>query len=160
MTLNNLISDILSLPVSWRAVIFFGVLFFLWLLFAKSLLKIVSIVPFLIKKIILGLYYIFEFPISALHKYFGGLFGVLDRGLASISKKIYDFIDKLYNKMRFPKTLLKKQLFVVYLFLCAYLLIPMWAHLTEKPFTFWQQKYIENEECIIEWMKDNGWFEP
>ena len=159
MTLKDLINTILRIPVCWRAVLFGGICFLLWLIFSKPLLKILSIIPYILKKILYGLYLILECPISMLHSKFGSFFGTIDSGLSLISEKVYDFFDKLYNNMKNPKTLFFKQIFIAYLILCAYLLIPMWLDLNEKPFTFWQHSYITNEGKIIQWMENNGWFE-
>lgn len=77
---------------------------------------------------------LFEIPISILHSKFGGMFGTVDQGLTLISDKFCTFIDNLYKKMRRPNTIFSKRLLVVYLVLCAYLLVPVFANLTEKPF--------------------------
>lgn len=159
MTLKYIINTILRLHICWRAVLFGGICFLLWLIFSKPLLKIVSIIPYILKKILYGLYLILECPISMLHSKFGSFFGTIDNGLSLISEKGYVFLNKLYDNMKTPKTLFLKQIFIVYLILCAYLLIPMWLHLNEKPFTFWQNSYITNEEKIIQWMENKGWFE-
>lgn len=93
-----------------------------------------------------------------LHRKYGNSFGVIDQGLTSISEKICTFMDMLRKKMMHPKTIFGKQFFVVYLILCAYLIIPILAHLNEKPFTFWYQSYIDKETTVIDWMDSKGWF--
>ena len=61
--------------------------------------------------------------------------------------------------MRRPNTIFSKRLLVVYLVLCAYLLVPVFANLTEKPFTFWQNYYVEKETGVIHWVENKGWIE-
>ena len=60
--------------------------------------------------------------------------------------------------MIYPKTIFGKQCFVAYLILCAYLIIPILAHLNEKPFTFCYRSYIDKETSVVDWMDSKGWF--
>lgn len=155
----DLVNGILSFPVGIRLALLLSIVFLLWIILSKPVLKILSILPWFFKKIFLGIYILFEIPISILHRKYGNEFGVIDQGLTSISEKICTFMDMLRKKMIYPKTIFGKQFFVVYLILCAYLIIPIFAHLNEKPFTFWQQSYVEKETYVIHWMENKGWFE-
>ena len=146
--MHDLFKIFISLPVGARLALIFGIIFLVWLILAKPLLKIFYC-----------LYMLFEIPISILHSKFGGMFGTVDQGLTLISDKFCTFIDNLYKKMRRPNTIFSKRLLVVYLVLCAYLLVPVFANLTEKPFTFWQNYYVEKETGVIHWMENKGWIE-
>ena len=157
--MHDLFKIFISLRVGARLALIFGIIFLVWLILAKPLLKIFSILPWIIKKIFYCLYMLFEIPISILHSKFGGMFGTVDQGLTLISDKFCTFIDNLYKKMRRPNTIFSKRLLVVYLVLCAYLLVPVFANLTEKPFTFWQNYYVEKETGVIHWMENKGWIE-
>lgn len=157
--MNDLVNSILSLPVSLRLTILLTIMLLLWLILGRILLKLFSSVPWILKKIFLLIYMLIEIPISSLHRKYGNSFGCIDQGLAFTFKKICSFLGQLLIKMKKPKTILGKQLLVIYLILCAYLLIPLCCNFTEKPFTFWQKSYIEKEKEFIEWMEDKGWFE-
>lgn len=155
--MHDLIDSILSLPIGVRAALLLSIIFLLWLILTKPILKILSIVPWILKKLFWHIYIFFEIPISMLHRKYGNGFGVIDQGLTSFSEKICNFMDILRKKMIYPKTIFGKQCFVVYLILCAYLIIPIWTHLDEKPFTFWYQSYIDKETSVVDWMDSKGW---
>lgn len=157
--MQDLIDRFLSLPVGGRAAIFVGILFLLWCILGRLILKILSILPWLLKNFFVGIYTVIEIPISILHKKYGSIFGVIDQGLTSITKKVYDLMDSLYLKTKKPHTIYAGWLLIVCLVIVAYLLIPIAANLREKPFTFWQQSYIDKETVAVQWMEDKGWFE-
>ena len=149
----------LEVPIGGRAAIFIGIIVLLWCVFGKLILKLASILPWGFKKIFIWIYMLLEMPIGALHSKFGGIFGGIDQGLANISESVCAFMDKLLRKMNRPQTIYRARFLVAYLLLLAYLIIPMCANLTEKPFTFWQKSYIKSETKAVEWMNDNGWLE-
>lgn len=157
--MRDLVEAFLSIPVGGQATMFFGVLFLLWCILGRLLLKLASIFPWLLKKISFGIYMILEFPVSILHSKFGSVFGDIDQGLTTGTEKVCEFMDKLFGKMNKPKTIYGGWAFVIYIVIGAYLLIPISANLTEKPFTFWQESYTEKEVAVIKWMDDKGWFE-
>ena len=148
--MSEFVERFLSLPVGVRAVLFGGFLLLSWLLLARPLLKIFSIVIWLLKKIFLGLYMLLEIPISILHSKLGSVFAGLDQGLTRITEKICTFMDKCCEKMKKPKTTFGMQAFIAYLVVGAYLLIPVAANLTTNSFVFWQQSYIEKEISVIQ----------
>ena len=154
-----LINNFLSMPISVRATIFISILFLLWCLFGRIILKFISILLWILKKLFLGIYILFEIPISILHSKFGSIFGIIDQCLTTSAEKVCNFMDKLFRKMNKPKTTYRKHAFIVYFFISAYLLIPTYTNLTEKPFSFLQETYVKKESAIIQWMDDNAWFE-
>lgn len=105
------------------------------------------------------MYTIIEIPVSALHKKFGSIFGNIDQGLTSTAEKVYDLMEIIYLKTHKPNKIYVGRAFLVCLILIAYLLIPIAANLKEKPFTFWQQSYVEKETAVVRWMEDRGWLE-
>lgn len=157
--MRDFIEAFLSIPVGGRAAIFIGVLFLLWCILGRVILKIASILPWLLKKLFLIIYMLLDIPVSILHSKFGNIFGEIDQGLAKVTEKFCDFTDKLYGKMSKPKAVYNGYVFVAYLVIASYLLIPIAANLTEKPFTFWQESYVKKEAAVIHWMEDKGWFE-
>lgn len=157
--MRGLIELFLSIPVGGRAVVFIGLLFVLWCIFGRFILKFVSILPWLLKKISIGIYILLEIPISVLHNKFGGAFGEIDQGLAAVTEKVCAFMDKWYEKMHSPRTIYCGRGFIVYLVIVAYLVIPIFTNLTEKPFTFWQESYMKNESEFFQWMDDKGWLD-
>lgn len=146
----DLAEAFLSLPIGGRATIFTGVLFLLWCIFARPILKILSILLWLLKKFFFGLYMLLEIPMSILHSKFGSVFGQIDQGLTIGTEKVYNFMDKLSKKMIQPKDTYGRKALVIYLVIGAYFLIPIAANLTGKPFTFWQESYIEIERSLLE----------
>lgn len=96
--MHDLVDVILSFPVGVRVVLLLGIIFLLWLILTKPILKILSILPFFLKKLFWCIYFFLEIPISMLHRKYGNSFGVIDQGLTSISEKICTFMDMLRKK--------------------------------------------------------------
>ena len=155
--MRDIIEAFLSLPIGGRATIFVGILFLLWGILGRTILKIISILPWLLKKLFFGIYILIEIPVSILHSMFGSIFGKIDQGLARFTEKFCDVMDKWYGKMNKPKTINSGRAFAVYLVIATFLLIPSVANLTEKPFTFWHESYVKREAVVVQWMDDKGW---
>lgn len=157
--MHNFFETFLSLPVGGRAAIFIGIIILMWCVLGQILLNIASVLLLPLKYFFMGIYMLFEIPVSILHKKFGSIFGKIDQGLTTVTEKLCVFTEKLRNKMKNPQTIYRKWFCVAYLIIAAYLLIPIAANLTEKPFTFWQEAYVKKETAFIQWMDDNGWFD-
>lgn len=155
--MHAFIKAFLLIPVEARVTILMGILVFVWCVFGKLILKIVSVLPWLLNKLFLGGYMIIEIPISILHSKYGSVFGKIDQGLTTGTEKACCFMNKLFKKMKNSKNIYTGRVIVLYLVIVAYVLIPYFANLTEKPFTFWQDWYIEKELVVYKWMDDKGW---
>ena len=156
--MRNLLDAFLYLPIGIRAAIVSFTVFLLYWIFAGLVLRIFSIIPWLLLKLTQGLYQLLEIPVSALHKLFGSAFAWLDRGLTRYAESTCGFFERLHNRMRHPKTVFRGTAFLVTLVLCAYFLIPVFADLTERPFVFWQDAFVERQDSIIVWLEDRGAF--
>lgn len=158
-----MVLDIVELFTSWhiniRFAITLGVIVILWIVFAKLLLKALSVIPLLIKRILIWLYLLIEIPIGALHHSLGEVFGSIDEKLASFSDKATSFLEEMQNKMVNPNTIGAKKVCTVYIIILAYLIISMWANLSGKPFTFWREKYLVYETKVIDFIDSSGWIE-
>lgn len=157
--MRNLVEVFLLMPVSIRAVTFIVVLFLVWCILAKPILKIISILLWIFKKLFFSIYVLLEIPVSILHSKFGSIFEEIDQGLTTGTKKVYDFTDKWFRKMSRPNTLYHKQTFLICVVICLYLLLPITLGVTEKPFTFWEETYVRKEASVIQWMNKKGWLE-
>lgn len=155
--MREIVNAFFSLPVSERVAILVGIAFLLWCFLARPILKIASIAPWLLKKILLLLYMLIEFPVSWLHRIFGGIFGGIDRGLATVTEKICNVLDMLFRKMYKPETIYGGWAFLLCLVIVGYLLIPMKANQTDKFFVFWQNSYLQKEREAYWWLHNQGW---
>lgn len=157
--MHDLLKAFLALPIGGRAAIFIGILFLMWCFFGRIILKILSVMLWGLKKVFVGIYMFIEIPVSVMHSKLGSVFGKIDQGLTRLTEKVCNFMDILYGKLNNPKIIYSKWIFVIYLIVSAYLLIPIVTKFTEKPFTFWYEAYIDKEDEFIKWLENNEWFE-
>jgi hypothetical protein len=150
--MHEAILSFLELPVAVRCTLFLGAVLILYWMFGKLALRVLSFVPWLLKKLFYGLYCLLGVPVSALHRVFGGIFGKIDQGLANVAEWLCAVLDKLYAKMKKPKTMFNGRVFLIFLALGAYLLIPLSLDLNENIFTFWQDSYLSREASVIEFI--------
>ena len=146
------IHGFLELPVAVRCTIFLGIVLILYWMLGKLALHILSLVPWLLKKLFYGLYCLLGIPVSALHRAFGGVFGKIDQGLATAAEWLCSVCDKLHAKMKKPKTMFNGRAFLIYIALGAYLLIPLGLELNEGIFTFWQESYLSKEASVLKFI--------
>jgi len=160
--MRNLLDAFLYLSIGARATVIAGFALLMWWIFAGLAVRILSVIPWLLLKLFHGLYKLLDIPISVLHKTFGSTFEWLDRGLTTGTEKACGFLDNLYKRMKTPKTVWRGKAFLVFLVLAAYFLIPVLANLTDRPFVFWQDGFLEREASVIVWIEEREWidYEP
>lgn len=148
--MDEFINLFLLLPIGVRFSILLIVPLIVWCIFARLIMKLISIIPFVIKRIVLLIYFVIEFPISKLHKMFGQTFYSIDQGVSNWFDKLSTTIEKVFQLLNKPKNLYKDKAFIIYILFAAYLIIPSLIGFNSKPFTFWYNFYINLESSIIE----------
>jgi hypothetical protein len=142
----------MKLPIEGRATIIFGIILVLYWIFAKLILKLLSLVPFLFGKIVYGLYALLNIPVDALHRAFGGIFAGLDQGMATGAEKIVAASDKVYGVLHKPKNMYGGRAFLIYVILSVYFLLPLLSGLHGSFFSFWREGYFERERGLIDFI--------
>jgi hypothetical protein len=150
--MRDAIYAFMELPVGGRAAIIFGIILLLYLIFARLILRILSLIPFLISKLVYGLYVLLNIPVDALHRAFGGLFGGIDQGLAAGAEGIVSASDKVYTALHKPKKIYGGWAFLIYVILGAYFLLPLVTGLHGSLFSFWQESYFVKERGLIDFI--------
>ena len=157
--MHEYIELFLSLQIGVRLSILLIVPLMMWGMFGRFLLTIISVIPYLLGRIILVIYLLIETPISALHKTFGSAFSGIDQGLANRFDKLYANIEKCYRILHKPQKTYGGTAFLLYIIVSIYLIIPSIIGLNEKPFAFWQGFYLNTEQKIVESLTEKGWFD-
>ena len=150
--MQDIINSFLELSIGVRFTIELSVYVVLYWIFGRLIFKILSVIPWALRRLVYAVYFLFDIPASALHHKYGGVFASIDQGLATISGKIYEFMDKCQKVLSKPKTIYGGKVFLVYIFVAAYLLIPPMIDFNEGIFTFWNEGYLEHEAKWVEWL--------
>ena len=87
----------LQLPFAARVLIFVVIVLTIWGICGKTLMYILSIIPFLFRKLFFMVYRIIELPIAFLHKNVGSVFYTLDNLLAEIGQFVDGMLERCYN---------------------------------------------------------------
>ena len=150
--MRDFINGFLEIPVGIRFTIVLFAILVLYCIFGKLLFRLLSLVPFVLKALFCGLYLLIDIPVSLLHRMFGGAFAAIDQSTARISGKIYGIMDKCYAKLHNPQTIYSGRVFLIFLVLGVYFVIPPFINFNEGIFTFWQKGYIETESKIVDFI--------
>ena len=70
---------IMTWPTTGRVALLLSIVRILWLFSGRLLIRILSIVPFFLRYILLAFYRIVDFPLGILHSKLAGLFGQMDK---------------------------------------------------------------------------------
>lgn len=140
----------LFLPIGVKFSILLIVPLIIWCLFGRLIMKLISIIPYIIKRIIVLIYLLLEIPISALHKIFGQSFYKIDQGLSNWFNNLSSLFERIYKFLYSPKNLYKGKAVVIFLIISAYLIIPSLIGINNRPFTFWNDFYLKIESAIID----------
>lgn len=176
---NEIIQKILDTPIFWRVTIVFGVVWFVYMLFSRSIFKLLSLIFSLINCIWLILYRLFNNLIHIFHKTFGKSLISVDQTITDFFAIIYDFLFKI--KLLIVKTYedkvvingydgkpvinengepqysyISKKPFIGLVFILCVLLVlwinaPVWLNIEDKTniLTIAYQRYVEIENRLL-----------
>lgn len=92
---------LMELPFWLRVVSSLFIIVILWRIFGKGVFWILSLVPFLLRKIFILIYQIVELPIIILHKKLGAGFYSIDNHMVIVGEKIDSFFRRWYECWHF-----------------------------------------------------------
>lgn len=147
------------LPIGVRFTFILGIALFVWWILGRLIQRALALIPFLLKYITIAVYYLFEVPISALHKSFGSIFSTIDQKLADFANKVTTTFEKCRQNLRKPKPY-RGMAFCIFLVIAAYIIVPQHFGLNGKEFTCWNESYLKSEEHVIDFIYEEGWVTP
>lgn len=153
----------LSWPLWGRAALVLAAVWLVLLLVRVPLLKLLSLIPFLLKWMFRMVYLLLEWLISLLHKLLGGVLYQVDNGLAAFGKSVDSRLERWYSAWNKSDSwnpyaaLVSIAVFACYLFV----VLPSVLHLEEG---HWQTRgwfaYLRAEDACVKWMEEQGWYAP
>lgn len=156
-----LLDKYLSWPLWGRAALTLGLVLLCSLLICAPLLKILSLIPFLLKQMARAVYLLLEWLVAILHKLWGGVFYHVDNGLASLGERVDSRLDRWYSAWNKPKSRKPYLILIVGVFTICYLsvIVPPMLHIEEGR---WQAKgwsaYLQAEDAFVRWLADHDWY--
>lgn len=155
------LNDFLSWPLWGRAALVMGSLLLVLLIVRIPLLKIISLLPFLLKQIFRIIYLLLEWLVSVFHRLLGGMFYRVDNGVAAFGEQVDARLGRWYEACHSPKSwklyvaLTSTALALCYLFI----VIPPTLQIEEGG---WQAKgwsaYLWTEDTFVGWLDAHGWY--
>lgn len=153
----------LSWPLWGRAALVLGSVLLVLLLVRVPLLKLLSLIPLLLKWIFRAVYLLLEWLISLLHKLLGGMFYRVDNALASFGGRVDGWLERWYRAWNKSNAWNPYSALVAIAVLACYLyiILPPMLRMEEN---CWQTRgwsvYLSAEDTFVKWMADRGWYAP
>lgn len=153
----------LSWPLWGRAALVLAAIWLVLLLVRIPLLKLLSLIPFLLKQMFRLLYLLLEWLVSFPHKLLGGMFYRVDNSLAAFGKHVDGWLERWYGGWNKSKSgnpyITLVTIGVLACYLCV--ILPPMLHEDERN---WQAKgwstYLRAEDVFVGWLADQGWYVP
>ena len=148
------------LPLTGRAAILLGLIMLLLLLLRIPILKILSMLLLFLRWAFRFMYWLLEWPVSALHKLLGGALYNIDNSFAAIGQKIDKFFENLYNKCHKPKSKKPYVIFIVLICLVCYFSVTATTFFHLENIN-WLNKchvhYLHIEDTVVKFFESKGW---
>lgn len=135
------------------------VIVLLWSIFGKIILRILSLIPFVLKKVCWRLYLLLETPIAFLHKRFGSTFGKIDNVLLGVAEKVDTAMKNWYKAWHSPDKIHFGRLLLVYFVCVAFIVLPSFVNIDNKILRFGETTYVHYETSLADWLKEHGWYD-
>ncbi len=97
---NKVLQIILDIPVFWRALIVFFVLWLLYLFFSRVIFKMLSLALSLLSKIWLVPYFVINNIMHGIHKLMGKVFISADQAVTSFFGSVYNFVGAVKSTIK------------------------------------------------------------
>lgn len=145
----------------WARVVLslFFVIVLLWLILGKIILRILSFIPFVLKKVCWYFYLLLEMPIAILHKRFGSTFGKIDNMLLRAGEKVDTAMQNWYTAWHSPDKIHVGRLLLVYFSCVAFIVLPSFVNVDNKILRFGETTYVHNETRFANWLEEHGWYD-
>lgn len=140
------------MPFWLRATGFLFIVFVLWRLLGRAILWILSILPFILEKIVILYYHIIEFPISILHKKFGGNFYKADKAAAKFCGRIDSAIHCWYHVWHTKYQFKLKRAITVYCLLLIIIIVPSFVSGKNEVLSIGETIYLSGENFVIRYL--------
>lgn len=150
----------LSWPLWGRAALVLGLFLLIILLVRVPLLKLLSLIPFLLKWMFRAVYLLLEWLVSLLHKLLGGTFYRVGNGLATFGKRVDGGLERWYGAWNKSKSWNPYSALVTTAVLACYLFIilPSALHMDEGWLTTGWSAYLRAEDAFAGWIEDQDWY--
>lgn len=152
--MKNLISHFFLADIRIRAAVLIALVIVLfWWILGKTIIRLASFFPYLLKNIFRGIYLFIEAPVCWMHERVGSFFYGIDNGLSGIGEKIDTLLERCYTRWKNPVNSHITLSVVIYSILLIWICA---SHHTEdiemNPFNG-QALYLKVENGLTEWLE-------
>lgn len=150
-----------SWPLWGRAALVLAAIWLVLLLVCVPFLKLLSLVPFLLKWIFRAVYLLLEWLASLLHKFLGGMFYHVDNGLAAVGQRVDGWLVCWQRSWNSAKACNSYAALLTIAALVCYLcvILPPMLHMEEGG---WRARgwlaYLQAEDAFAEWIAEQDWY--
>lgn len=157
--MNGLIDGFLAWPLWGRTAAVLGILIFVfWLILGKPvIIRILSVIPFLLRKLFHGFYIAIEWVASFFHKKIGSGFFDLENGMSRWGERMDFRLERWYRAWHQPQ---KRHVFLaIVVYLLLFLLVgvlPMAAASPDSPLKAGERAYLRCEDAFVNFLEEHG----
>ena len=157
--MSGVVNYLISLPFSLRVAIgLFLLVFVVWKLGRKIILRILSVIPFLVKRIFLGVYLLIDTILSVLHKRIGWIFVTADEQFGEVCEKVDCKIGEWYTKWRGAQKTKVKECLLIYIISCLIIIVPSYIETDNRMIKAGENAYLKCEEFIVKHIRESRWY--
>lgn len=156
----ELISLFCMLPLWVRAAVVLFLIFCAWSVLGKGIFWVLSIIPFLIRKLFFLLYQLIELPVTLLHKKFGAVFYKVDNLMAKLGEKADKALKSWYHAWHTQYKHKFGILFVIFILCWSFIVLPSFIPGENKVFHAGEKIYLSGEQFLTSQLKEHGLYEP
>lgn len=149
-----------NLPYIIRVAILFLIAAVLWKFLGRWILKLLSLIPFLMEKGFKYLFLLIELPVSALHKKFGSGFYKIDNQLSKAGEKLDSVILKWYKSWHDCKKISFGKILICYVLCVAFVVLPSVFKIESFILKSGETAYMNAETAFEKWIEGKPWYKP
>lgn len=154
--MKTLISHFFLTDIRIRAAVLIGLFIILfWWILGKTLIRLTSFFPYLLKKVFRGVYLLIEAPVCWIHERVGSFFYVIDNRLSGLGEKIDNSLERLYKSWKNPVNSHIAASIVIYAILLLWICISDYTEGIEvKPYNG-RAVYLIAENKLVNWLEEH-----
>lgn len=157
--MSGIMGMFFGLPFWVRVSLMLFVIAVLWAIFRKVICWVLSLIPYILRKIFRVFYLLIEMPIAALHKKCGSCFYKIDNMLSLIGEKTDSILHCWYMAWHYPKKIHLGIFLLVYVVCVVLIVVPSFMK-TDSNLKFGENAYMRCETRFIKWLQERELYKP
>lgn len=143
-------NEFLLWPFAARVALLLAIIWLFWLFLGRLIIRGMSLLPYCLRKVLLAIYLLIDYPISMLHSKVAGLFVRIDTAWTAMMSKLCSGLQLWYMVWRHPQKHYSFRVFLLLGIVFIWIVLPSFVNMQSSIVRQAEGTYIQIEQWVTE----------